>query len=497
VYNPAWQATADTNRLLVVSEDIPNEKVTSIKDSLKLNEVLAVQEFTRKVIENVDFSHKISTIYLLGQSIKPEILSKLTQNNIVWLPYIEKNQLQDIHWNGVIHKGEMQEIRGKITLSEPKTIIVKWANQGLDSLKLPKGFSSFNLHFPAFAIGQTTVEVLLDKKPLQKVSFYTQKNLPQHFLLLLSNPDFESKILADWLGKNGNSVEVITTIAKNTQNNISINQSSATPKKSAAVVITDPSNAGNTLVKKAYADGKSVLFINLENAESAIKNINQWLGTHWKLQRISTQENRIISSLLTAQPFDFAPNIFQKKVAEYPVAIQQKIGKVGVSLLNETFPMMLSGDSLTYSRVWQSIFQPIKPDSDHNIIIDAPIFEGIPVDILLNNREASKRGLSVSKDTISMTQSAINPLTTQARYTFNQSGWHQLQDSLSVYVEEKSNAIAKTRFLAHYVKNRTVNRFSSPTKTNTSSNTTLPEWIWFASIVLLMSALWLEPKLKH
>jgi hypothetical protein len=96
-----------------------------------------------------------------------------------------------------------------------------------------------------------------------------------------------------------------------------------------------------------------------------------------------------------------------------------------------------------------------------------------------------------------MTQSAINPLTTQARYTFNQSGWHQLQDSLSVYVEEKSNAIAKTRFLAHYVKNRTVNRFSSPTKTNTSSNTTLPEWIWFASIVLLMSALWLEPKLKH
>ncbi|GAB2650338.1 hypothetical protein GCM10027035_50530 [Emticicia sediminis] len=487
VINPSWTESVDTSKILVYSNGVSVEKIQKIKDSLKIGEVFSQKEFNRRVNENTDFASKLGKLYFLGQDASPEILSKISQNPISWIPDFKTEEIQDIHWKSIIRKGEMQEVAGKIELSEPKTLKVKFGNQVLDSLNLPKGFSAFSLNFPTFSIGRTSLNLELDQKLLQTIDFYSIKNQPRNILFILSNPDFESKTLADWLGKGGNKVEIQTTIAINTLNNVSINKTDKT--FSPDIIITDPSNTGNSLVKKAFSEGKSILFINLENPDLAVKSINQNLGTKWKLKRTSTQENRPISQELTAHPYEFEANAFQKSIFDYPIAIQKKIGKVGISLLNETFPLMLSGDSLTYTRIWQSAFQALNPSYNNNIEVKAPIFQDAKKEIFLNSSSWQSK-LNIEDDTIKTTQSAINSATLRTTYTFRKAGWQPFQDSLEVYVEAKQSALSKTNLLKPYLKSDAVSVGSEQ-----KLQVNLPEWAWFLIVLLILTGLWVEAKI--
>jgi len=486
VINPSWNKSVNTSKILVYSDEISNETIQKTKDSLKIGEVFSQKEFNRRVNENTYFASKLGKIYFLGQDASPEILSKIGQHFISWIPYFKTDEIQDIRWKSITRKGEMQEVAGKIELSEPKTIKVKFGSQVLDSLKLPKGFLSFSLNFPTFSIGRTSLNLELDQKSLQTIEFYSIKSQLKNILFILSNPDFESKILADWLGKIGNKVEIQATITKNTLNNVSINKTDKT--FSPDIIITDPSNAGNSIVKKAFSEGKSVLFINFENPDLAAKSINQNLGTKWKLKRTSTQENRPISQEITAYPYEFEPNILQKCVSDYPIAIQKKTGKVGISLLNETFPLMLSGDSLTYARIWQSAFQALNPSFDNNIEINAPIFQDVKKEILLNSSNWQSK-LDIENDTIKTSQSAINPASSRTTYTFRKTGWQPFQDSLEVYVEAKQSSLAKASLLKPYLKS---NEISAGSEQKLQAN--LPEWAWFLIILLILAGLWVEAK---
>lgn len=487
IINPSWNQSVNTSRILIHSDGVSTDILQNTKDSLKIGEVFSQKEFNRRVNENAEFASKLGKIYFLGQDVTPEILSKLGQNSISWIPNFKTDEIQDIRWKSIIRKGEMQEVAGKIELSEPKTIKIKFGNQVLDSLNLPKGFSTFSLNFSAFSIGRTSLHLELDQKLLQTIHFYSIKNQPNNILFILSNPDFESKTLADWLGKGGNKVEIQTTIAKNTLSNISINQTQKTFLPN--IIITDPANAGNSLVKKAFSEGKSILFINLENPDLAAKDINRNLGTKWKLKRTSMQENRPITQELTAHPYEFEVNATQKSIFDYPIAIQKKTGKVGISLLNETFPLMLSGDSLTYTRIWQSAFQALNPSFDNNIEVTAPIFQDARKEILLNSSSWQSK-LSIEDDTIKTIQSAINSASSKAAYTFRKTGWQPFQDSLEVYVEANQSALAKANLLKPYLKSEAISSGSEQ-----KLQVFLPEWAYFLVILLILTGLWVEAKI--
>jgi hypothetical protein len=487
VINPSWEKKADTSKVLIYSEKIDTQTIQQLKDSLQIGEVFSQKDFNRRVKENPNFVSKLGNIYFLGQDATPEILSKLSEHPISWIPKFGIDELQDIRWNGIIRKGEIQEINGKIELSEAKTMKIKWGNQVLDSLNLPKGFSNFSLRFPSFSIGQTSLNLELNQNLLQTIDYFTAKTLPQNILFILSNPDFESKTLADWLGKSGNKVEIQTTIAKNTVNNVSINKN--TNKFTPDIIITDPSNASNSLVKKAFSEGKSVLFINLENPDLAAKSINQNLGTKWKLKKISNEENRQISQDLSAYPYQFETYALQKSILDYPIAIQKKMGKVSLSLLNETFQLKLSGDSLTYSKIWQSVFQALKPSNDNNIEIQAPIYQNINTEIALNSTNFQNH-LSIEDDTIKTNQSALNQTVFKADYTFRKTGWQPLQDSLEIYVDGSQPSLARANLLKPYLKTGTISEGSEQQLT-----VKLPEWAWFLVILLILAGIWVEAKI--
>jgi hypothetical protein len=496
VVQPKWTVVSNTRRVLLVSDNVTNGAMQQAKDSLSITETFTVKDFSRRVAENPNWVEQVGDIYLMGQEATPWLLSQLSQKQLHWWPFFSSDQLQEINWKGILRKGDLQEIVGKIELSASKVLKIKYGNYVLDSIALPKGKQEFRLRFPAFAIGRIETNLELDEKLLQKVNFYARNPSAASVYFVLENPDFESKTLAEWLGKNGSRVELQTTVAKNTQSTISINTTESNQLKSPDIVITDPANAGHGLVKKALADGKSVFFMNVSNPEQSLKTINATLGTQWRVKKTTNTENVSVGDGLTALPFQFEEKPNQKSVIGYPVAVQKNGGRVGVSLLNETFPLKLSGDTLAYAKIWSDVFQQLRPALEANIEVEAPLWKDTPSKLLFNNFKQSVSQFSLANDTLSGQASSLNPLTSTAQMVFRKSGWQPLQDSLQVYVEDETTELSKAKQIAATIAAHSPQLTVLSPTTSQPLTTQLPDWAWLLLILLCFTAVWIEPKLK-
>lgn len=496
VIQPQWTWRRDTKRVLLISENIPAPTIQKVKDSLQITESFSVNDFKNKVAEDPAFISQLGAIYLFGQDFSPELLSHLSEKPPHWLPIFQPNELKEIHWKAMLRKGEFQEVTGKLELAEPNFLKLKFANRVLDSIMLPKGLQTFHLRFPAFAIGRTETTLELGNQTLQKIAFYARNPPINSILFLLENPDFESKTLAEWLGKNGNQVEMRMAIAKNTQSKVSINLSEHQKIVEPDIIITDPTNTAHSLVKKAIANGKSVLLYNITNLEQAIKNSNATFGTKWRVKKITNELSIAVGKGVTALPYRLEENPNQKTVKSYPVAVQKVSGHVGISLLNETFPLKLSGDSLAYQKIWSGIFQLLQPPFKNNIEAQAPLWQATQSHFLLNNFESSVNELQLANDTVQLHPSSINPLTTTAHYIFRKTGWQPLQDSLEVYVEESPSTAFKAKQIQEILQ-----AYKNTAATNSVAavqglTVKLPDWAWLVLFILCFTAVWIEPKLR-
>lgn len=496
VIQPQWEFSSNIHRVLIISENIPAAKIQKAKDSLKITESFTIKDFSRRASEDPGFVSRLGTIYLAGQDFSPWTLSQLSAKELHWLSSFETDELQGIRWKAILRKGEFQEVSGKIELSEPKALKIKYGNQVLDSVSLQKGVQTFQLRFPTFAVGQTQTALELGNTLLQKVNFYSRKTPLASVFFILENPDFESKTLAEWLGKNGNRVEMLTTIAKNTQSKVSINRFEKSKAVTPDIIITEPANAAHPLVKKAMTDGKSVLFFNITNPEQSLKSINAAIGTKWRVKKISNAESLPIGSAVTALPYQLEENLNQNRVTDLPVAVQKIGGRVGLSLLNETFSLKLSGDSLSYGKIWSAILQQLNPPFEENIEADAPLWKDTKSEFILNRFSQNINNLPLANDTAQLHVSSLNTLTSTTHYVFRKAGWQPFQDSLEVYVEESTSEVSKAKqikeMLQAYAQTRTTEAITSE-QTLTAQ---LPDWAWLALFLLCFTAIWVEPKLN-
>ncbi|WP_338868109.1 hypothetical protein WBJ53_16655 [Spirosoma sp. SC4-14] len=479
---PNWTVTANTTHALLVSDDVPTDYRQKVSDSLHIREVVTARTFK---------SNRFDSVTVLGQDFSPELLSRLSRQTVRWLPYYAPDQIQTISWKGIVQKGEMQQVTGTLESSRKQRIKLTYGGRTLDSLDLPVGLTSFTLQFPAFTVGRTETELVLDRTLLDTIRFFAQPLKPLTFQFILDTPDFESRTLADWLGKNGHSVQVTTTLSKDVSNRLTINKASAKPD----VIVTDPSNAANVAVKRAVADGKAVLFINLTNPDADCRLINQALGSRWQVRKISNESLVPVGTGLQALPYVFTANVAQTNIPGYPAAVQQTSGKVGVSLLNETFPLKLSGDSLAYNRIWNAMLAQLRPASLNSSYLEAPVLKGLREAIYVNNPSMRKTMIQIGNDTVKIAYSPINPLSAEGKWLVDDSGWLSVQDSLAIYSESTGfPTVAKSRLVQQYMLAHHTDQSNRPVAERVTT-ITLPNWVWLTLFLFCLTALWLEPKL--
>lgn len=484
--DPYFQSNATAKTGLLIAGNVPSGVAGRIRDSLAGVELIRADEIADRPVD---------TLVIVGQEFGEQTFAAIRQLKIApflhWEPWFAPDALRDLYWKGVLRKGEMQRIDGSIQIAGNRTLHVRYAGQTLDSTVLKAGENRFRLAFPAFSEGRTTVTVDLDGQTIDTLRFFTQSEQPLTVRFLLDNPDFETRNLATWLGKQGHSVLYESSLSKNIRNKLNINRATEPD-----LLITTASNAVGATVKKALNAGKSVLFLQLGDPATELRAINHALGTRFQVVKISNEESVVVSNSLTALPFRFEPHSFQVQAPHYPVVTEKATGKVAVSLLNETFPMQLSGDSVAYGRVWNEILAYARPALAPVIEWDAPVFQNVPVGIHLNNFQPVPRYLVVGQDTVWTVNSALNDRSAATTFFSDKNGWLPLQDSsqTALYVQDYSPLRYASRMQQFIQSTQNTTRIVSP-KEHAVATRKLPGWVWFAWLMVVFAALWIEPKL--
>ncbi|TDE18149.1 hypothetical protein [Dyadobacter psychrotolerans] len=482
---------------IIFGKNVSSEFAKSLTDSLKSAEIL---DFSS--LQDLESLASLDTVILAGADFHPSVFSTLLQSEhhpaIKYISYVKPDQLQELTWKAILRKGEMQKVKGHIKSSVAQVLKLSYGSQTLDSVKLNKETKSFTLNFPVFTEGRSSVDLSLNGKIIDTLRFYARPSEPLTFQFILDNPDFESRNLAGWLGKNGHSVLYTTALSKDIQSKLTINKA-----KDPDVVITDPGNASNSIVKKAVANGKSVLFINLTNPLKEIAAINGTLGTKIQTRRSSNEEAVTISPELTALPYQFVASNHAVLVPGYPVLVEKTRGNIGVSLLNETFPLMLTGDSVAYQKVWNAILAIVHPPTKSNIDLTAPIYQNLKTTINLNNFPKKPKLLQVEDDTVFLNGSALNVQSATGSFSPVQSGWLTLSDSLGteMFVQNAGETFNLTKmqdFLRTYntYKTRLTEAMIGPDrKIEEGIKRQFSSWMWFGIVMVCLAAVWVEGKL--
>ena len=481
-----WPVSRPATHALLVGDEVPGAVARRVQDSLGIQD-----RFNGK-----NFNPEYDSVTLLGQQFPTETLTQLSNARVQWMPYDEPDRLQDIRWKGMVRQGEMQRVTGRIGSTRKQVLRLRFGSQTLDSLVLQPGENSFALQFPAFTRGRSQAVMQLAGEVLDTLRFYARPRHPIPVQFILNNPDFESKTLANYLGEQGNMVNVSATLSKDISSELRINNApKLTAKTPPDLFITEPVNAANASIRKAIADGKAVLFINLTNPETDVRTINQATGSRFQVRKMANVATVPVGNGLNALPYRFADYLNQFAVAGYPVAVQRGNGKVGVSLLSETFPLALSGDSLTYARVWQATMTQLMPDETDNIQVGAPVYQRLLQPITLNNPARPQTTLRLGQDTLILTPLPLNPQSATAHSLFPAMGWQPVQDSLAVFVSPltPTDPVANRAIVRQFM--RTHSAYSGVQKQKEKTTTAeVPDWGWLLAFLVCFTALWAEPK---
>ena len=487
----SWSVEQPATHALLAGDDVPASYARLLQDSLHIQD-----RFTAGPLKTSPDS-----ITLVGQEFPGELLTRLSSSTVRWIPYDQPGHIYNLRWKGLVRQGEMQRITGHIHSPDRRLLRIQFGHQTLDSLMLKPGSNSITMQFPVFGRGRLQTELVLGNQVIDRVRFYSRPTAPLQIRFVLDNPDFESKTLAEWLGKQGHSVQVLTTLAKNVRSNTGINGYSTELSNKPDVVVTDPTNAANALVRKTIADGRAVLFINLSNPVADVAAINRALGTRWQISRQSNQESVPVGNGLTAHPYRFLNSPNQFAVSGYPVAMQQSAGRVAVSLLNETFPLALSGDSTAYSRIWYAVMAQLQPAEKNNVLLDAPVYSGLSNKVFVNTPILNKSLLRVGTDSVQMTKLPLNQQSFAGTLLTKLTGWQPVQDSLAIWVEQikKGNPAADrqvvSQFMLAHAKYEPIRTATSAQMGKTLLREMVPGWAWLTIFLICLTALWVEPKL--
>lgn len=476
IFPPAFQKNIANNKIGIKDA---SSQIKNLQDSLDIEWVISPKEYLSK------FKDKNLEIHLLGQNFTSDFLSALAGKELHLHPYFGKNEIQELSYHAILRQNQTQELIGKIDVDKKSTIKAKYGSITLDSLFLEKGQPSFILSFPSFSLGKTTVDLFLDNKIVGTVRYFSRKADKLNILMLSENPDFETKTLSDWLGKNGHQVKVQTLVAKNTQNNTDINKSET---EKYDVVFATPANISQPICKKTLANGGAIFIYNAD--ESAIRLLNKTYGLGFKIQKISTENEIQLKEGLFALPFKFLPETSYQISQDWPIVIGNN--RMGISMLSETYPLILSGDSITYRKIWSEVLQKLNVVQKNNIAIQAPIQKDLNTAIIFNNFENFDTLFKTPNDSIFTKKLASNPNSFFGNYVFRKSGWQALDTENEVFVEDNIEP-----YLASIFTRSAVNIYqkNSKSKSKVSIKEPVTSWALFLIIFIILALLWSEPKL--
>ncbi|PZX55594.1 hypothetical protein [Algoriphagus chordae] len=475
-----WTSDRPEEAVLLHSSSSTKEKVRFWKDSLGI----------KKSVDIKNYQGEGNPLYLLGSDFSELELLKLGDRDIQWVSDVEEGEISFLEWKGILRKGEMQRLRGRIASSESLKISLSQQGEILDESQSELNEGTFQLEFPAKVLGRNQLDLMVNDSLYGSINFFARPAKAIQYSLQFAFPDAEIRNLTQFLINSGEKVNESIDVSINSR--IS---SGSSASDSLQFLIIDPAQLSKKSTQEAIENGASVLVINLNDIGKDIPAVNKAFETKFNVTRSTPEESREVETDLDAYPYEFESVIAQKQLFENAFAVQQ-IGnaKLGVSLLGKTFPIKLAGDSLRYQAIWQKILGAMIPQESGSIELNQPIFTGIRADIQLNQQKFKEDFVSVESDSIFLRPSLVNPFSKTAEFVSLDSGWVSLSDSLEYYsyTDNEWPSLQSSKMRADFL---SANSQSDRSSAALENHQKISDWIWYGLFLLVLTLLWLEPKL--
>ncbi|WP_194775728.1 hypothetical protein [Pararhodonellum marinum] len=477
LWDPTWEVSEQPQKLLLLGNELSQSQGDSLRSHYRL------PAFTQ-----AKYNNKNDSLILMGRDFDPAMLYASSPVHTRWIPIPQEDSLDFITWKSVLAPDEKQVLDLKLNVGQESWLYLTWEDENLDRVSLSVGYQEVRFEFAPKAKGRNRFEVKREGNTLADIRFYVQPSQPFSIQFLLPYPDFESRQLATWLVQQGLKVQFESQVSENVGIRTDINQ-----PDNPTLLITNPTFANSNLVKALLEQGHSVFFYGFQNPNQAIQSINTALDLQWELSVVDDESSS--GESVSTGPFRLKDKPYQWSIHGDKVAFQRSgSGKVGLSLYQETFPWKIEGDSLRYDAFWSEVLIQLRKPPSHQVALQAPVFPKTKIELEIYSDSLAAEALSIGNDTVYFSPDWLNPHKQASTWIPDQSGWVKVAEEMEIYVEE-SEAYAshqQSSILAHTLQEISIHQ-TAETKTLTRR---LPDAFWWISFLVVLSLLWLEPKIR-
>lgn len=475
---PAWDKSQSGNGYLVFPEGFSPSLLQCIQDSLSVSRTSLPDNLPK---ENVD------EIYLLGQDYSLAELLGLPHTKIQWIPHFKENQISAISWEGIISYGQMQTIKGRIHATQGASIQLLEFGRIKDEFIVGKQGGEFGFEFPALVLGQNELTLKINEEEVADIRFFVNPAIPVNYQLLFGFPNTEGRVLTDYLVKRGDKAGTSYQLSKVGR----IMAGGLNEEQRPEVLMLDPSQLDKkTVIDALQVGNSSILVLNLQEVEKEILGINQQFKTNFKLRKVA-DELRETENGAMAAPFVFEQGPKQQVFNEGSVCITYSQGnKIAVSLLESTFHIALSGDSLKYAGIWEKILAAVSPPQKEKMAIKMPVFTQFESEIELSTEDSIAAFVRLETDSLCLLKNPVNKFKFKTIWIPDSAGWTTLDDEARIYAYGKRE-LEDLRHIVQmklFLKDRggDVDQFAAKQK--------IPDWGWLILLLLCFTLVWIEPR---
>jgi hypothetical protein len=318
--------------------------------------------------------------YVLGEGLPYHAAALLDSASFIFLPAENDDGIQEMVFPRDVRLNRPYDIEGIFQSSQPTTLRLYGPDGAEDSVIMEPGRRTFKLSCLPKATGPLTYEVLerthSGESRRHKLPVNVTKPRVASVLILQGSPTFEVRDLKNYLGS-GNAVSVRYQLSRSIYRYEFLNTKQQplnriTPEillnTDLLVIDTDAlrtlNNNERRCIDDAVVSGLGVLVLFNDNPSGTTNDLlkSRFVKTNIDSIVVTFAPNRNVSlPVWSAAP--------ENRVAYHPVfnthphtvagASHRGAGKIGFALWKETYPLLLSGDSVTYGLLWAEVFESL------------------------------------------------------------------------------------------------------------------------------------------
>lgn len=486
-----------------------------------------------------------SMIFLLGSGLGEEELQYLQPYELHFIPTEIPGGIRGLSYNSDLQLGDSLKVRGAGSFEHDSLWLrLSLGGMGVDSLLIRREDTVQPLLLRARPPVSGMLEYRLD---LLSTRFDTLENYPMlvrvrpnrsvKLALLTAYPGFEAKYLKNWLAAEGHAVYYQTEMAPGRYTREWLNMPDRKPSalnqellKTVDIIIMDQAywnklSAARIRELKEAVQNRGLGCLVLAESGLLRPSASGWTSlpdlqvssrTQTAPLGSGTHEGEVLLSSYIARPGNWLPLLSNAREAPLLLFRPQGLGRVGVSLLENTYPLLLNDQDEIYGRLWTNILNAfikasVKPGS---IETDFPVFAGRRNHLRFwqegeDMQEVVLTEPNQSAQVLPLVQDRLIPSLWHAYFWPRENGEHRLNieggDSLSFTVYQANTLPAMQRYnatrgtYAWIGKNKKQVTASAEKVLSENGQRTYkmvsPVWFYFL-FLLSMAGLWIERKLS-